>query len=452
MSWLSAIHNPRNQERINMKIRRILSLAAAAAIAVSITGCSIKVNQNDFESAITSIKLDDGDILASPTGEAYKDKEALAIDYLDFKKEYLYWMKSYNVTDDSAEDFAEKCETQRNSIITYLINERIINDKAHELGLDNFTTEELEQLEADFQKNLNEQYEYFGGAADYGTLAEGETIGEALLLERGKQEFQKYIADCGLTEDDLLIWQRNALLVEKVTAEVIKDVKIDDSEAEDVLNSYIDTIKELYETDPIKYETGGQNMAFWLPDDARKIKHILIPLEEIDSDEIAYMRESGDVEGANAMREEKLEPLREKADEILALLDGGADFDELITEHSADASGSAMYPEGYTVIPNSTSYVPEFVTASYELENIGDYMLTATDYGWHIVLYASKATISQETLDMYKGYVMETLVENAQTETFNNTLRQWQLDYSFEIDYEALNIPAPAETAEADAQ
>ncbi len=437
-----------------MKIRRILSLAAAAAIAVSITGCSIKVNTNDFESAITSIKLDDDDILAAPTGEAYTANATLAINYLDFKKEYLYWMKSYNVTDDSAEEYAEECTTQRNSIITYLINERIINDKAHELGLDNFTAEELEQLEADFQKNLNTQYEYFGSKADYGTLAADETLGEALLLERGKQEFEKYLADCGMTEDDLLIWQRNALLVEKIKADIVKDVVIEESEAKDVLDGYLETVKQMYKDDPLTYETGGQYMSFWLPEESRKIKHILIAMDEVDSDEIAYMRDSGDVEGANELRAEKLAPLEEQANEILEMLDNGADFDELIAEYSADAAGSEMYPNGYTVIPNSVSYVPEFVEAAFATENKGDYVLAASDYGWHIVMYADKAEISQETLDMYLGYVMETLVETAQTETFNSTLLQWQKDYGYDIDYDALNIPEPEvqATAEADAE
>ena len=46
------------------------------------------------------------------------------------------------------------------------------------------------------------------------------------------------------------------------------------------------------------------------------------------------------------------------------MLDNGADFDELIAEYSADAAGSEMYPEGYTVIPNSVSHVKEFVEAA----------------------------------------------------------------------------------------
>ena len=432
-----------------MKLRKILSLAAAAAIAMSTVGCSIKVNTNDFESVITSIKLDDEDVVAKPTGEAHKDDEALAIDYLDFKKEYLYWLKSYEVTDDSSDESMAACATQRSSIITYLINERIINDKAAELGVDQLTAEELDKLEADYQENLNAQFEYFGTyVADYGTLAEGETVGEDLMLARGEEEFDKYLADCQLTRDDLLVWQRNALLVEKVQEAVTKDIVIDDSEAQDVLNGYIDTIKQLYAEDPVSYETGGQNMSFWLPEGSRNIKHILIALEEMDSDEIAYLRDSGDEEGADALRAEKLAPLEQQATEIINMLDNGGDFDELIKEFSADAAGSAMYPEGYTVIPNSVSFVEDFVEAAFSVENVGDYVLAASDYGWHIVMYASDAKIPQETLDMYKGYVMESLMEKAQTETFNSTLAEWHKEYGYEIDYEALNISEPAETAD----
>ncbi len=435
-----------------MKIRRLLSLAAAAAITLSVAGCSIKVNTNDFESVITSVDLRDKDVLAAPTGEAYKDNDTLVIDYLDFKKEYLYWLKAYDISNDTDADWAEKCATQRESIINYLISERIINDKAHELGLDSFTAEELEQLEADYQANLKEQYEYFGTYADYDTLAAGETIGEELMLERGEQEFDKYLADCGLTKDDLLIWQRNALILEKMQAEITKDIVIADSEAQEVLDGYIGTIIARYESDPVAYETSGQDMSFWLPEGSRKIKHILIGLDDIDADEIAYLRDSGDDEGADALRAEKLAPLEQQATEIINMLDNGADFDELIQEYSADAAGSAMYPEGYTVIPNSVSFVKEFTEAAFATENIGDYTLASSDYGWHIVMYADNAKISDETLEMYRGYVMETLVENAKSQTFNSTLVQWQQEYGYEIDHEALALPLPAVTAEAAAE
>lgn len=432
-----------------MKIRKLLSLTAAAAVTLSLVGCSIRTGTNIFQSCITSMKLDDEDIVASPKGEGIENADELAIDYLDFKKEYLYYLRSNNATDDMDEANAATFAAQREKIINYLVNERIINDKAREMGLDNFTQEELDALEAEYQENLNTQFEYFGDYADYGTLAEGETVSAEEKLARGEEEFDKYLADCLLTRDDLLMWQRNALIVEKVEEAITADVTVDRAEAEDVLNRYIEDVKAVYAEDPVEYETGGTYTSFWLPEEARNVKHILIGLEEIDSDEIMAMRSGGDEEGADALREEKLAEIRQQADEIVNMLDNGADFDELIAEYSADAAGSEAFPNGYTVIPDSVSYVDDFVDAAYLLENIGDYVLAASDYGWHIVLYASDASVPQEDLDLFIDYIHETLTATAKQNKYEETMAQWAEEYAFEIDYEALAIEAPVETAEA---
>ena len=431
-----------------MKITRILSLAAAAAVALSLTGCSFRTGTNFFEDCITSIDLDDDYIVAAPKGEGIANADELAIDYLTFKKEYLYYLKSSNAQDDTKDKNAALYAQQREFIINYMVDEAIIIAKAKEMGLLEFTQEELDKLDADFQANLKAQYEFFGENADYGTLAEGVTISEEEKLARGKEEFAKYLADCCMTEDDLMGWQRNALIQEKMYEALTKDVTIEMSEAEAILEKYIEEeVKPVYESDPRAYETTGTYTSFWLPEGSRNIKHILIGIDSIDSDDISAMRQQGDEAGADALLEEKLAEIREEADEIINMLDNGADFDELIAEYSDDAAGSAAYPSGYTVIPNSVSYVEEFVEAAFSLENIGDYVLASTDFGWHIVMYASDAKIEQETLDMYTGYIHENLVTSAKESKYEETISQWAEEYAFEIDYEALAVTVTQESA-----
>ncbi|MBE6901373.1 MAG: hypothetical protein E7478_02770 [Ruminococcaceae bacterium] len=435
-----------------MKITRILSLTAAAVVALSMGGCTFRTGTRYFESCITSMDLDNEDIVAAPKGAGITNAQELSISYLDFKKEYLYYLKSVKASYEGTEPFTdmlpeigENAATQREYIINYLVNERIINDKARQLGADVLTQEELDALEADYQENLQAQFKYFGDNADYGTLAAGQTISDEEKLARGEQEFDKYLEDCLLTRDDLLMWQRNALISQKVEEAVTKDVVIDRSEAVDVLNGYIEEVKAVYAEDPKTYETTGTYTSFWLPEGSRNVKHILIGLEEIDSDEIMAMRKSGDEAGADALREEKLAEKKQQADEIMNMLDNGADFDELIAEYSADAAGSAAFPNGYTVIPDSVSYVDEFVDAAYSIDEIGEYVLAASDYGWHIVLYASEASVPQEDLDMFIGYIEETLVDKAKAAKYEETIARWTEEYAFEINYEALALPDPAQ-------
>lgn len=436
-----------------MNTRKILSTIAACAVVVSLAGCSIKTGTSRFDSMIKSMNISDDTIIASPKGEGIENADKLAISYSDFKKEYLYQLKyyasTYGIESDTEEGYKESFDEIRASTINYMIEEAIILEKAKEYGADQFTQEELDQLEADYQAHLQTQYESFGQNADYGSLEEGETVSTEEMLIRGEEEFDKYLADCGMTTDDLLTWQRNALIATKLKDAVTKDITIDRSEAEDVLSDYIETIKEMYATDPATYETGGSYSSFWLPEGSRDIKHILIAIDEADSDEVMALRKSGDEEGADALRAEYLAPIEEKANEVLAKLDEGADFDELIKEYSADAAASEYYPDGYVVIPDSITFVEDFVEAAFELEKIGDYKLAASDYGWHIMLYADDAEIPQEDLDTYVEYVHETLIESAKEETYTDTIVQWLEEYDFEIDYNALNISAPVETAEA---
>lgn len=427
-------------ERNNMSIKRIMALAAAAAVALS-AGCSIQVGTKNktFADSINSIKLDDKAIIASPQGVEGDERKALEIDYLTFKKEYLYWMLTNGITDDTADKTAEAAAAQRSSIIEYLINEKIIATKAKELGVDTFTQEELDSLEADYQEKIKENIKVFSENADYGDLTEAE-ITDELKLKRGEEDFDKFLANALITREDLLMWQRSALMTEKLIEEVTKDVSVDRSEAEDTLNNYIETVKKLYEEEPLTYEAGGEYTSFWLPEGSRLVKHILIGFEESKADEISATRASGDEEGADALREEALKDIEQQTTEIKNMLDNGADFDELIEEYSDDAAGSKVFPDGYTVVPGSVSFVSEFVEAAFSIENVGEYVLAPSDYGYHIVMYNGEAKINEEDLTEYVDYIAETLQVSAENAKFDETMEKWRSEYNYKIEYDALGI------------
>ncbi len=434
-----------------MIVKRLMALAAAAAVALS-AGCSIQVGTKNktFADCINSIKLEDSAVIATPQGIEGDARKSLEIDYLTFKKEYLYWMLTNGITDDTAEEVAETAAAQRSSIIEYLINEEIITAKARELGADIFTQEELDALDADYQEKIKENIEVFSKNADYSDLSEEELTDE-IKLKRGEEEFDKFLANALITREDLLMWQRSALVTEKLIAEVTKDVVIDRSEAEDTLDSYIETVKKLYEDEPLTYEAGGDYTSFWLPEGSRLIKHILIGFEESKADEISATRASGDEAGADALREEALKDIEQQTTEIKNMLDNGADFDELIEEYSDDAAGSALYPDGYTVVPGSVSFVSEFVEAAFAIENVGEYVLAPSDYGYHIVMYNGEAKVDEEELSEFVDYISETLQVSAANAKFDETMEQWRAEYDYKIDYDALAITPSDNTDTTDA-
>lgn len=431
-----------------MKNKRILCAAAAAAVTVAVCGCSVRIGTNNVR------EVEDDYVVAKPSvdtvidigadtdGETVSiDANALGITYLDFKKEYLYYLKAMGIADDTDESVADSCKEQRATIINYLINEQIIYDKARQLGVSTLTAEEMDSVETEYEELISEQIDYFAGIADYSDLGTAEVSDDEKEL-RGGEAFDEYLADCGLTRDDLLMWQVSSAVTNKVYAEVTKDTTVEYSEAQQTFDDYVASIQALYEDNVYEYESGAYSV-YWIPDGSRRIKHILLSFDESFTDELTDMRDNGDDDGADELRAEKAAELEQTADDIIGMIEGGSDFDELITEYSADASGSSLYPDGYLVVPDSEYYMQEFTDAALSLENVGDYCTAVTDYGVHIILYASDAAVTDEDVESYVQYIYETLDTNAKTAYFNELLDQWKEEYSYEIDYEALRLDDP---------
>ncbi|MDE6030425.1 MAG: peptidylprolyl isomerase [Oscillospiraceae bacterium] len=301
----------------------------------------------------------------------------------------------------------------------------------------------MDEVEEEYNKMVLRQVAYFAGLTNVDPEVTPLTDEQT---ETGNKGFDEYLADCKLTRDDLLMWQVNAAITNKLREYSNKDVTVDRAEAESTFNDYVDSIKALYESNQLEYESGVYS-AYWIPDGSRMIKHILLGFEDTFTDELGQMRDSGDDEGADKLREEKAAELSEDTEKIINMLDNGADFDELIQEYSADKAGSAASPDGYLVIPDSMLYMEEFTEAALALENIGDYKTALTDYGVHIVLYADNAEVSEESKTGYIDYIYELLDEDEKNTHFNNALSEWKNEYKFEIDYDALKIDAPSAQA-----
>lgn len=422
-----------------MKRIRILHTAAAisAACAVLLSGCSVKFG--------TNFKPDDNAVVAQPTKSGVS--EDMKIKYIEFSKEYKYYLKTQSIPDDTAEGVAEQCAEQRETIINYLINEKIIMEKAEELGVSTLTEEEMDAVEEEFGELVEEQVEYFGENADYGTAADSSSISDEEKKKRGNEEFDAYLADCGLDRDDLLMWQVSAKITEKVKEAATKDVTTEYSEAQAKFDSYVDSIKQLYADNVSEYESGSYS-AFWVPEGARRIKHILVGFSDTLTDEITACRDNGDDAGADRLRSQAAEDQQAKVDEIMGRIDEGVPFDDLLTLYSADLTGSSLYPDGYLLVPGGTSFMAEFQQAAFEMSEIGDITTCVTDYGVHIMLYASDAVVTDEEIKSYVDYIYETLDEGKKDNAFSEKLAEWKAEYSYDIDYDALDLTPPDEASD----
>lgn len=416
-----------------MKFSKIMRIGTAVVMAGVLGGCSVKFS--------TNVEPDKDDIVAEPTSGTITD--ILKITYGDFKKEYDYALKGAGVEDDTESSIADACKTQRDTIITYLVNERIILQKASEMGIATLTDEEMNAVEEEYNSQIEEQIKSFGDMADYGTST-GEEISEEEKLERGEKDFDEFLTSCNLVRDDLLTWQVNSAITQKLINEIGKDV--DYSAAEEAYHDYETKVKDLYSEDISQYEQSGFS-AVWVPEGARMIKHILLAFDDETQVTISADRNNGDDEAADKLRAEKTAELQSKVDEVQKKLDDGEDFQTVMLEYSADAAGSSMNPDGYVVVPNGTSYMKEFQDAAFVPEKIGDRTVCSTDYGVHIMIYAGDAKVSDEQKKSFIDYMYEQQKQTA----FSEKMSEWQSEYNYRINYEALRLDDPEESSDSSA-
>ncbi len=120
-------------------------------------------------------------------------------------------------------------------------------------------------------------------------------------------------------------------------------------------------------------------------------KHIMITP---DSSEIT---EELDEEEAKKELEEEVDSAKKKAEDVLAKIKAGEDFDELMAANSGD---SQQPKSGYTFSNDEKNLPKEFVDAAFELElgEVSD--VVETSFGYHIIKRVDRMLSADECLDV----------------------------------------------------
>ena len=84
------------------------------------------------------------------------------------------------------------------------------------------------------------------------------------------------------------------------------------------------------------------------------------------------------------------------------------------------------------------------------MQNVGDYMLVGTDLGWHIIMYASDAVLTEENEKALVDAIFDNMQDTSASNAYNDAMKKWREEYAYDIDYNRLNIEEPAaETADS---
>ncbi len=437
------------------------AVAAILACAMMFTGCSDSILTSSGSEDTTSTEniwtASDDDLVAWTTVDSLsaEDKEYYQVKFKDFYSEYSFTITNYGL-DETNSAYTAYAQYYRQNIIDMLTNEKLIMKKASELGLDQLSEDEMKTVEETYLKNLEDWYASFETKAKEAlgiSTDETSTVdssNDEKILEKEKELFNEYISGFGLSEETFLKWQTNTAIQKKVNDYLVKDITVTDAEVEDYITKLTKEAKDTYEKSVSQYASDSEYQKVWIPDDARRIKYIVVSIPSSDYAEINAARNESGADDAeiDKMRDEKLAEIKSKAETALekATADG-ADFDAVIKEYSSayseDTAGQTTL-----VLNNKEGLSEALYNGVFDLKNPGDVSgLIPTDGGYYIIKYDSKATVTDEQLTEYKATVKDELLSSRQSETTNSAIEEWRNAVGYEYDYDKLNITKEEDTS-----
>lgn len=357
------------------KLKKIVIIALCVVMAVSVSACSMAFVNED---------RDLSQVVAEVNGT-----KLLKSDFINMADSYAYsqYNTLYSMFLQSAD--ASTIESFNAAVMENLVNGELLYQEALKQGLADNSEEGRKAVEDEINATIEAQRQTYLESAQTNEQEDPEGYADEMI--------QSYITAYGY--DDMETSVSNKIKNDGITAmqeKLNNEVSYTEEQAKELYDLQVDSHVSSIEENPslyAMYQSLGSQV-FARPAASRYVKHILIALPDDVQTEISTLRNAGDDEGADALRDEELAKIQADADAALARVNAGEDFDELMAELGEDP-GMQSEPgitEGYLVIPDAGTYVEEFETGALALENVDDVSgLIASDYGYHIMKYIKDA-------------------------------------------------------------
>lgn len=384
-----------------------------------------------------------------------------------------YSSMGYNMTS------AEMLPIVRQIAMDTYLQEAFIKSTSTKLGLDQLTEEESAKLEQQvneiYEGLIDQVYTYYGlqPAEDASEEEKASARASAVAM----------LDSMGYTYDYIVMNETEGFNYERVTSALTAGLSVSEEDLLAHFNSHVEEDREAYENDPGLYEQSKSYTGedpFFVPEGFRGITHILLSVDDdllntyqdLQSrfEEFAEPVEPGEAaEGEASETEAAEEPVTEAQveearqaviasvqdtiDEIMAKLDAGTPWADLVAEYSTDP-GMSQEPyksEGYSVYADSSVYDPAFVQAAFSIDNIGDVSAPYVGmYGIYIVHYTRDVPAGPvELTEELRASLEAEMLSAAQNDVLNAAYTEWleEINIQYTEAGEAYR-PEPVETAD----
>ena len=339
-------------------------------------------------------------------------------------------------------------DTAYREAIEYMIENQLVAEaKAAELGLDQYTDEELEAL----RKEADEYYEQQLDALV--TYYEEQNAAE--LSDEEKAEFREQLKtlweEIGTTKESA----EETHIFNKTRDRLLETMEVENTEEEiqQVFEEQIEKDRTQFEDNVRMYEyfTYYQNYDVWYtPEGFRKVQQILLKVDDELTD--AYKKAADSEEGVEEAKEAILSARQDTVDEIYKKLEDGAEFKSLMEEYSEDPGlDEDMVENGYLVHQESAVWGAEFAEGAFsdKMQKTGDVSdPVVSKYGIQILYYLSDVPSGPvEMSDPIHESIEKYLTSQKQANMLKDWVEEYEVTYNEEA-LKALEEAVPEATAE----
>lgn len=385
-------------------MKKLIRLLAVALAVMMLAGCSL-------------VTVNEEKIVVATVGDE-------TITKAEFNEGFNALLSQYGYTQDS-EEIADQLKTLKENYIAQMVEDKVLERKIKELGLDQVTDEEKAAAEQEIQDWYDEQY-----AALVENFKTDDTVEDPEA--KAAETIENYLSQYGLTLDQMKENSVASISSDKLYDYVTKDVTVTEEEAKIEFANKVAAAKEKYDADLSAYVSDFENGAtiYYTPKGCYYIKHILISLTDEQKQDIKNLRADDDetvAATADGKREEYLLTIREKAESVLKLVDEGGDFEALMEEYGEDPGmKNEAYKNGYLTYAGDTGFVTEFADACAALTEDGMTSgLVASDFGYHIIRRVSTVPSGEATFEDVKDSLMESMLTDKKSTTYDQQVEAW---------------------------
>lgn len=442
-----------------MRKKCILALMLAAMLVLS--GCALVTVDEAADNARVILDVD---------GETVN--KAVFHNMVEYQLYQNQQMNSYYQMLGLTGSFSTDENTVAQEVLASYTNSLVAKHKAAELGFDQMTEEENQEIQETAEKNYEE---LLTEIKDH-YLADSASLDEAEL----RQKAMEYANENGMsTLENYLDSAKIEKSVEKLRADTVKDVTYTQEELQAKLDEEAAANKTTFESNPdyYGYYLNNGTPVYYNAPGYRMVKQVLVKFNEEDNtaltekntelsqaktalnDAQSALTEAAEdadktalqaavdeaqakldeVQAAyDALKETAYANIQAKADEIYQkAIAEGADFDALVAEFNED---TGMPAAGYAVREGYSFFVTSFVDAAMALEKAGDVSEPVkSDYGFHIIQYSADITEGTVALETVSDTLGAELLSEKQDQAYADALAAWVSEAKVESHLEKLH-------------